>query len=315
MTSGDTARKKQIFVSYSRADEYWLGELAPHLKGLEREGDTEFWIDKDRLRPGEMWTEKLQNAIDAADGAVLLVSARYFSSDFIWEHELPALVRAAERGCRLLVIEAGQWDVERTPLGKIQLVGSRPLEGMSKGDYERVFQDLLTEIRKMPPPAASSGTAGKASAPKHDVFVAVPMVSAGTNRDSVGVVAGEIVRAFENCGLTTYCAELLIKVPGGTDIPQVAVKTLDILKASRYFVMYYPLKWPSSVLFEAGIAVALDKPSVYFVRKADHLPFMMDTAKSAMNLIHVHTFTRPEEIPVLIANNCGDLFKVYGSPL
>jgi TIR domain len=301
MPATDPLRKKQIFVSYARDDRRWLTRLEDYLKALANEGETDCWIDTDRLRPGAVWREELRGAIDAADCAVLLVSARYFSSTFIRDHELPAILKAAERGCRLLVIKVGGWDLEKTPLGRIQLVEARPLEDMSKRDCERAFHDLVQQIREI------------AALPRYDVFVAVPMIAAGARRNSVRAVATEIVRALEICGMTTYCAELSLREPGGADIPQNAVETLDILRRSRNFVMYYPFKTASSVLFEAGFAIALDKPSVYFVRRAKDLPYMLGIANSAMNSVHVHTFSRTEPVTVTIARNCESLFKVYGS--
>ncbi|MGZ8934684.1 MAG: esterase/lipase family protein [Methylobacter sp.] len=53
------------------------------------------------------------------------------------------------------------------------------------------------------------------------------------------------------------------------------------LKESRYFLLMYPERIVSSVLFEAGWALALGKPSVYYVRDRDDLPFLMAQAGDA----------------------------------
>lgn len=46
-------------------------------------------------------------------------------------------------------------------------------------------------------------------------------------------------------------------------------------------MLVYPEEIVSSVLFEAGIAVALGKPSVYFIRDRGSLPFLMKKAEQA----------------------------------
>lgn len=53
------------------------------------------------------------------------------------------------------------------------------------------------------------------------------------------------------------------------------------LKESRYFLLLYPERIVSSVLFEAGWALALGKPSVYYVHDRDDLPFLMAQAGDA----------------------------------
>lgn len=53
------------------------------------------------------------------------------------------------------------------------------------------------------------------------------------------------------------------------------------LRDSRYFLLLYPEKIVSSVLFEAGWAIALGKPSVYYVRDRNDLPFLMAEASAA----------------------------------
>ena len=56
---------------------------------------------------------------------------------------------------------------------------------------------------------------------------------------------------------------------------------LEALMNSRYFLLYYPEKKVSSVLYEAGIALAHGKPSVYFVSDPSHLPYLMEQSGQA----------------------------------
>jgi serine/threonine protein kinase len=53
------------------------------------------------------------------------------------------------------------------------------------------------------------------------------------------------------------------------------VEDMGALRRSTYFLLLYPERLVSSVLVEAGMAVALEKKAVYFVRDPKHLPFML----------------------------------------
>src|SRR3954470_17624379 len=86
MTSSPPPRTK-VFISYSHADRTWLERLKWHLKPLVREGRLDCWDDT-RIRPGDDWKREIRTALEKAQVAVLLISARFFASDFIDKNEL-----------------------------------------------------------------------------------------------------------------------------------------------------------------------------------------------------------------------------------
>jgi TIR domain len=73
--------RTKVFISYSHKDQEWLYRLQTHLKPLVREG-LDCWDDT-HIRPGDDWKQEIQNALDTAQIAVLLISANFFASDFI----------------------------------------------------------------------------------------------------------------------------------------------------------------------------------------------------------------------------------------
>ena len=96
--------RTKVFISYSHADKEWLDRLKRHLKPLVREGNLDCWDDT-HIRPGDDWQQEIQNALDTAQVAVLLISADFFASDFIDETELPPLLDAAKaKGVRILPV-------------------------------------------------------------------------------------------------------------------------------------------------------------------------------------------------------------------
>lgn len=87
-----------------------------------------------------------------------------------------------------------------------------------------------------------------------------------------------------------YYAGLDISTKGDFDAADISAEdVLDAIKDSRYFVLIYPSKIVSSSLLETGCALALRKPSVYFVHSRSDLPFLMQKAEQAFpNNVKIH---------------------------
>src|SRR3954453_5624521 len=137
--------RTKVFVSYSHADKDWLDRLKRHLKPLVREGRLDCWDDT-HIRPGVDWKQEIQNALDTAQVAVLLISADFFASDFIDENELPPLLAAAQaKGVRILpvILSASRFARSRD-LVRFQAINSvnRPLAEMSWAEQEKVLDHL-----------------------------------------------------------------------------------------------------------------------------------------------------------------------------
>lgn len=87
----------KIFISYSHEDEKHLAQLLDYLSPYEKSGILEVWTDK-KLRPGDDFKAKIQEALDAANLGLCLLSQKFLISPFIQQVELPPLLGAAESG-------------------------------------------------------------------------------------------------------------------------------------------------------------------------------------------------------------------------
>ena len=67
----------RIFISYSRSDESTVDEL---VKQLEAAGHS-VWIDREAIRGGEQWRERIVEAIDKLDVLLLILSSSSVGSD------------------------------------------------------------------------------------------------------------------------------------------------------------------------------------------------------------------------------------------
>lgn len=130
-------RRWRIFVSYSHEDGKWIKPLRAHLSGLGP------WIDEDSIEPGDPWNRKIEQGLEDARVAVLLISASFLASPYVREKELPYLLAEAEKGrVTLLPIYVLPCDVP-PELEAYQAVNkpSQTLADMIEADQNRVFME------------------------------------------------------------------------------------------------------------------------------------------------------------------------------
>ena len=103
---------KKIFVSYSHADEKWKDRLVKHLKVIQNQNQQSVWDDSQILAGGR-WRKEIETVINAADGAILLISADFLTSEFILKQEVPRLLKRWENDeikIFPLIVEHCAWD-------------------------------------------------------------------------------------------------------------------------------------------------------------------------------------------------------------
>ncbi|GAC1661773.1 MAG: hypothetical protein PVS3B1_37360 [Ktedonobacteraceae bacterium] len=138
-----------IFISYSREDKNYLKELHVHLAHYVREGAVVYWDDT-KILPGSRWKNELNDALRTAKIALFLVSANFFASDFIYDHEMGPLLRASqEKGVEVLSVVLGACAFKDSELSKFQAVNapSEPLNQMSRGKRDVVWEKVARRCR------------------------------------------------------------------------------------------------------------------------------------------------------------------------
>ncbi|MBD2102058.1 FxSxx-COOH system tetratricopeptide repeat protein, partial [Leptolyngbya sp. FACHB-261] len=148
MTASQQQRPK-VFISYSHKDGKWLEQLQVHLKPFERDGTMDCWDDT-RIQPGDLWQREIEQALAAAEVAVLLISADFLASDFIHRDELPPLLSAAEsRGLVILPVIVRPCSLPES-LSKFQAVNPalKPLSKMLDWEQEELWVKVTKAIRE-----------------------------------------------------------------------------------------------------------------------------------------------------------------------
>ncbi|HYX26056.1 MAG TPA: TIR domain-containing protein, partial [Thermoanaerobaculia bacterium] len=139
-----------VFLSYSHLDEPWKDRVVKHLKVLEPQGVLEVWDDR-HIAGGDDWLAKIQEAMDRAAVAVLLISADSLVSEFIQETEVPYLLERQTRNeIRIIPVIVRPCLWPSVPwLSSLQCrpKDGQPLSGMTEHQVEEALTALALENR------------------------------------------------------------------------------------------------------------------------------------------------------------------------
>jgi hypothetical protein len=105
------------FISYSHLDHVSLNSFRTHIKAVERAFATDFWADT-RIKPGFYWNRSIEIAIEDADVFLLLVSPGFIASDYIYDHEIPAIKARHRVGALVIpvVLKRCMWQLVASAL-------------------------------------------------------------------------------------------------------------------------------------------------------------------------------------------------------
>ncbi len=108
-----------IFISYSHHDEDIKERLDFHLSSLKGQNMV-IWNDR-QILPGTEWDEKIKSELENSDIILLLVSAHFITSNYIWSVELnKAIERHIKKQSIVIPIFCKPCDHEKMPFSKIQ---------------------------------------------------------------------------------------------------------------------------------------------------------------------------------------------------
>ncbi|MFO1054022.1 MAG: toll/interleukin-1 receptor domain-containing protein [Planctomycetota bacterium] len=157
--------KRVIFLSYSHADLEVCRALEKQLRPLlEQETDIELFLDERSIDAGDKWESRIEDALDRAIVAVLLISPDFLVSRYVREKEVPALAKAVEDGTCILLVSVvrptAAYDKELvhcTPDGKdVRLTPAafqalhppdQPLSRLEPAQREAVIAESARKIR------------------------------------------------------------------------------------------------------------------------------------------------------------------------
>lgn len=145
-------KSMKIFVSYSHEDKNWLDLVNKYLTSLKKYyPEVVPWSDQN-LRTGDKWKEKIEEALNNADIAILLVSTDFLISDFISNKEvLPLLENAKKKGTKIFSVILSPCMFEDSEIKDYQAVNNPGLGGTleecTKSEQKRIMLKLIEDIK------------------------------------------------------------------------------------------------------------------------------------------------------------------------
>lgn len=89
--------KLKVFYSYSHADIDIKNRLDTHLAVLKRSNKIATWSDQ-QIISGVEWDSEIIKQLQQADIILLLISADFVASDYIWQKEMPIAIKRHNEG-------------------------------------------------------------------------------------------------------------------------------------------------------------------------------------------------------------------------
>ncbi len=136
-------------MSYAHEDEDMKDELKKFLKNLTRSEQIEIWQDREIIA-GEEWDEVINKELNTADLILLLVSADFNNSDFIWTNELAtAMERHEKREAKVIPIMLRTCDWADMPYAKLQALPKNANPVTNYPNRDEAFTEIAKGIRRV----------------------------------------------------------------------------------------------------------------------------------------------------------------------
>jgi formylglycine-generating enzyme required for sulfatase activity/cellulose biosynthesis protein BcsQ len=143
-------RPLRVFVAYARQDEEVRRELLDTIADWQREGVIEsVWSDRE-IAPGEIWDQRIKEAVESADLILVLMSRNSLASEYIASVELVRALERHERGeARVVPIIVRPCDWQSSRLARLQVLpsGGKPISRYA--DPEDFWLDVRQGLKKI----------------------------------------------------------------------------------------------------------------------------------------------------------------------
>lgn len=146
---GEKKKALKVFLSYAHKDEELKSELDMHLAGLRRMGKIDVWQDR-KLDLGTEWDDEIKEQLASADVILLLVSAAFLASDYIWKVEIEgAMARHARKEAVVVPIILKPCEWKDMPFARLQALPRDAKPVTSYGDKDQALAEIAGAIRRL----------------------------------------------------------------------------------------------------------------------------------------------------------------------
>lgn len=139
----------KVFLSYAHEDKAMKNQLNKFLVSLIRSGKIKVWQDRECI-PGQEWDETIKTELATADIVLLLISADFNASDYIWEKELAISMERHEKGeARVIPIILRSCDYTDMPYSKLQALPTDAKPVTEFSDPDIAYTEIAKGIRRV----------------------------------------------------------------------------------------------------------------------------------------------------------------------
>jgi hypothetical protein len=187
--------------------------------------------------------------------------------------------------------------------------------GIDKGAEQRFQEMSAGKVILEAPTKGAEG--GKMVKYQYDLFVSAPMASQDdaarkTYNDRIKAIVDKIKAETQ---FSAYFAGYEHDATSDDDIPELALKhNVRRMRASKLYMFVYTQYEPTSAFIELGMALALCKPSIWFVKKGVRQPYLMRGyqagGREGLPQIKVYEIDDLEEIAQYVGIHGTELFDI-----
>lgn len=141
-------QKLNVFISYSHKDEAFKEALDAHLTILKRSEKINTWNDR-AILAGTEWNDEIKQQLEDAHIILLLISANFLASDYIWKEELARAMERHDRGeAKVVPIFIKHCEWKGASFGRVQ---GLPKDAKPVGDpnNDEAWTGVATGIRAL----------------------------------------------------------------------------------------------------------------------------------------------------------------------
>ncbi len=141
-------QKLNIFLSYSHEDEILKDQLDNHLSALKKSNKINVWNDR-KIQGGDNWDESIKKQLKEADIILLLISADFMASEYIWNVEVKSAIERDNNGeAKVIPIFLRDCDFKDMPFEKLQGYPEDAKPIISFQNRDDAFSQVAKGIRR-----------------------------------------------------------------------------------------------------------------------------------------------------------------------
>ena len=102
------------------------------------------WSDQ-KILPGTPWETEIRKALTGADVGILLITPAFLASDYIFQNELPELLKK-----KIIWIAVRHSGFQQTEIAKYQAVNdpAKPLSSLSPSERDKEWVSICEKIKQ-----------------------------------------------------------------------------------------------------------------------------------------------------------------------